>query len=331
MTTPTTTDAAAATPGRPERRRVTGLIRANGILIVFVVMFAILALSSDAFLRPANLLNILDQQVPVIIIAAAGTLVLVAGGIDLSVGAVYGLAGVVAAQTALAVGTVAGVAAGIASGLAIGLFNGIAVTRFRINPLIATLAGAFIIRGLAAAITQGKLLTLFDDESYAWLGRATFLGVKVAIWLAAVVVVVLGLLLARSTLGRWLYAVGGNAEAARLAGIDVSRTRVLTYVLSGGAAGLAGVLVSSKVASAQADAGAGLEFTVLAGMIVGGTSILGGEGAVWRSVLGVVFIALIGNGFNLLGLDPLYQQMILGVILLVAVGFDTWSRLGRRR
>lgn len=322
----TVTDAPTASA-----RTVTARIRSNGIVVVFVVMFVVLALTSDAFLRPANLMNILDQQVPLLVIAAAGTLVIVGGGLDLSVGAVYALSAVVAAQTALAAGTVAGVAAGIAAGVVVGLLNGVAVTYFRINPLIATLAAAFIIRGLASAVTQGKLITLFDDESYAWLGRASFLGVKVAVWIAAVIVVVLGLVLARGTFGRRLYAVGGNAEAARLAGIAVSRVRLTTYVLSGGAAGVAGVLVSSKVASAQADAGSGLEFAVLAGIIVGGTSILGGEGAVWRSVLGVLFIALIGNGFNLLGLDPLYQQMILGAILLVAVGFDTWSRLGRRR
>lgn len=306
-------------------------LRRNGILAIFLLIFVALALSSDAFFTSSNLLNILDQQVPLIIIAAAGTLVLVAGGIDLSVGAVYALAGVVAAQVALSVGTGFGIMAGIAAGLAVGLFNGIMVTFFRINPLIATLAAAFIIRGLASAITQGKLLTLFDDESYFWLGRAEFLGIKVAIWIAIVIVIALGLLLSRSIFGRHLYAIGGNSEAARLAGIRVDTNRLVTYVLSGGAAGIAGVIVSSKVASAQAESGSGLEFTVLAGIVVGGTSILGGEGAVWRSVLGVLLIALIGNGFNLLGLDPLYQQMILGAILLLAVGFDTFSRLGRRK
>ena len=135
-----------------------------------------------------------------------------------------------------------------------------------------------------------------------------------------IAVIVIGVLLARTTSGRYMYASGGNAEAARLAGVRVDAIRVLTFVVSGGAAGLAGVIDASRVLSAQAASGDGSPFTVLAGIVVGGTSILGGEGAVWRTFLGVLFIALIGNGYDLLGLDPLYEQITLGVILLAAVG-----------
>ena len=134
------------------------------------------------------------------------------------------------------------------------------------------------------------------------------------------------MLLARTTAGRYMYASGGNADAARLAGVRVDAVRVLTFVVSGGAAGLAGVIDASRVLSAQASSGDTLAFTVLAGIVVGGTSILGGEGAVWRTFLGVLFIALIGNGYDLLGLDPLYEQITLGVILLAAVAIDSWAR-----
>jgi ribose transport system permease protein len=133
-------------------------------------------------------------------------------------------------------------------------------------------------------------------------------------------------LLALTTYGRYLYATGGNPEAARLAGVAVDRVRLTAFALSGLAAGLAGVVDTSRVLSAQANAGTFLAFTVLAGIVVGGTSIMGGEGAVWRTVVGCLFIALIGNGFNLLGLDPFYRQITLGGILLVAVGIDAWSR-----
>jgi ribose transport system permease protein len=140
---------------------------------------------------------------------------------------------------------------------------------------------------------------------------------------------VIGWLLAATTVGRYMYASGGNAEAARLAGVRVDGIRTLTFVLSGAAAGLAGVIDTSRVLSAQAGAGdTALAFTVLAGIVVGGTSILGGEGAVWRTVVGVLFIALIGNGYILLGLDPLYEQITMGVILLAAVGLDALSRRG---
>ena len=145
-----------------------------------------------------------------------------------------------------------------------------------------------------------------------------------------VAVVVFGLLLARTTAGRYMYAAGGNAEAARLAGVRVDAVRILAFTLSGAAAGLAGVIDTSRVLSAQAGtADTTLAFTVLAGIVVGGTSILGGEGAVWRTVVGVLFIALIGNGYILLGLDPLYEQITMGVILLAAVGLDVWTRQRR--
>ncbi len=141
----------------------------------------------------------------------------------------------------------------------------------------------------------------------------------------------MGLVLSATTAGRYMYAVGGNAEAARLAGVRVDAIRVLTFVLSGGAAGLAGVIDTSRVLSAQASSGdTALAFTVLAGIVVGGTSILGGEGAVWRTVVGVLFIALVGNGYILLGLDPLYEQITMGALLLAAVALDSWTR-GRLR
>ena len=142
-----------------------------------------------------------------------------------------------------------------------------------------------------------------------------------------IIAIAMAVLLARTTFGRYVYATGGNAEAARLAGVRTDTVRIATFALSGTAAALAGVLDGSRVLSAQASSGgAFLTFTVLAGIVVGGTSIMGGEGAVWRTVVGCLFIALIGNGFNLLGLDPFYQQVTLGVILLLAVGLDAWSR-----
>ena len=148
-----------------------------------------------------------------------------------------------------------------------------------------------------------------------------------SIWLMIVAVIVIGILLARTTTGRYMYAAGGNAEAARLAGVRVNGVRITAFVISGAAAGLAGVIDTSRVLTAQAGtADTALAFTVLAGIVVGGTSILGGEGAVWRTVVGVLFIALIGNGYVLLGLDPLYEQITMGAILLVAVGLDAWAR-----
>ena len=301
--------------------------RALGILIPFVVLFITLSVTSGPFLTKVNLLNILDQQSATLIIAAAGTLVLVAGGIDLSVGAVYSLAAVTAAEVAQHHNAWLAIFLGVAAGGLVGLVNGLVTTVLRINSLIATLAMSFVIAGAASRITKGNLLVLFDNHSFGELARTEFITVKTSIWLMVGAVIVLAIVLARTTAGRYMYAAGGNAEAARLAGVRVDGVRILTFVLSGLAAGVAGVIDASRVLSASASAeSTTLAFTVLAGIVVGGTSILGGDGAVWRSVVGVLFIALIGNGYILLGLDPLYEQITMGVILLAAVGLDAWTR-----
>jgi ribose transport system permease protein len=316
------------TAGRLQSPTVARL-RGAGILIPFVILFAVLSLTSDSFATRVNLLNILDQQSAVLIIAAAGTLVLVAGGIDLSVGAVYSLAGVVSAHFALHTNPVIAIALGIGVGLLVGLANGLITTVFRINALITTLAMSFVVSGFASLIAKGNLLVLFDKPGFGKLARTEWFTVKTSIWLMIVSVLVIGFVLSATTAGRYMHAAGGNAEAARLAGVRVNTIRVLTFVISGGAAGLAGVIDTSRVLSAQASTqDTTLAFTVLAGIVVGGTSILGGEGAVWRTVVGVLFIALIGNGYILLGLDPLYEQITTGAILLAAVGLDALTRRG---
>ena len=301
--------------------------RALSIVLPFVALFITLSVASGPFLTKVNLLNILDQQSATLIIAAAGTLVLVAGGIDLSVGAVYSLAAVTAAEVAQHHNAWLAIFLGVGAAGLVGLLNGLVTTLLRINSLIATLAMSFVIAGVASRITKGNLLVLFDNHSFGELARTQFITVKTSIWWMVGAVIVLAIVLARTTAGRYMYAAGGNAEAARLAGVRVDGVRILTFVLSGLAAGLAGVIDASRVLSASASAeSTTLAFTVLAGIVVGGTSILGGEGAVWRSVVGVLFIALIGNGYILLGLDPLYEQITMGLILLAAVALDAWTR-----
>jgi ribose transport system permease protein len=308
------------------RQTLTRGIGRAGILIPFLLTFIVLAVASPDFLRFENLANILDQQSGIIIAACAATLVIIAGGIDLSIGAVYGLAGATATQLVATAGVPAGIAAGIGIGAVVGLANGILVTRFRINALIGTLAMTYVVSGAGALATKGNLIVAFDHPEFQQVAATSIFGITSAAWIMIVGAIAAGIVLARSALGRYVYATGGNATAARLAGIMVDGVRVTTFVLSGAAAAIAGILDGSRVLSAQASSGSFLTFTVLAGVVVGGTSILGGEGSIWRTVVGCLFIALIGNGFNLLGLDPYYQQIVLGVILLLAVGIDAWSR-----
>jgi ribose transport system permease protein len=307
-------------------RRLAGSgLRDHGIVFFFLALFLFLTFSSGAFFTQANFLNLLDQSAAVGLIAAANTLLLVSGGFDLSVGAIFALAGVVAGLMEPHIGVPAALVLGVLSGVVAGACNGVVATVGRINPLVATLASQIIIRGIALALTGGMLVSV-ADPSFKDLGTGEFLGIHYSIYLWLGFAVVCGGLLAFTRYGRHIYAVGGNPEAARLSGIRVDLVKGSAYVLSGLAAGLAGVLVASRVATGQADAGTGMELDVIAAVVIGGTSIAGGEGAVWRTVLGVLLMALIGNGFNLLSINPIYQQILQGAIILAAVGADAWAR-----
>lgn len=304
--------------------------RLAGIFIPFMILFVALSITSQPFLHTTNLINILDQQAATLAIAAAGTLVLVSGGIDLSVGATYGLATVISGELAAHHSPLLAIGLAILAGLGVGIVNGLVIAVFKINPLIATLAMSFVIAGIALKVSGGNLVVLSQNSGFYKFANSQFLTIPSAVWMTLVVVVILSLLLARTTFGRYVVASGGNAEAARLAGVRVNLVRIGCFAMSGGAAALGGVIDTSRLLSAQAaGGGSALSFTVLAGIVVGGTSIAGGEGSVPRTVIGVLFIALIGNGIILLGIDPLYQQIVLGLILLLAVGLDVWARKRR--
>lgn len=328
MSAPEVTQAksqAAVAAGVRARANPLSALREYGIIVAFALLFVVLSLSSDAFLTTDNLLNILDQSAPVGIIACAGTLVIIARGFDISTGAMFAASGVVAALVARDVGTEAGFAAGIATALLCGCFNGLVVTLGRINTFIATLATGIIIRGLATALADGEFITV-SSPSFEVLGNGTLgpIDYSTLCWIGFAAIC--GFLLWKTVYGQSVYAVGGNPEAARLSGIRVNWVIASTFILSGLASGIAGAIGASRVSTGQADVGVGLELTAIAAIVIGGTSIQGGEGAIWRTILGVLLLALIGNGFNLLDVDPLYQMTFQGVVILLAVGIDAWSR-----
>lgn len=308
----------------PASRLRLGRARDYGIVVVFLALFIALSIASPAFLSSRNLLNILAQSAPIGIIACGGTLVIIAGGFDLSVGAIFAFSGVIAAKTANAVDPVAGLLAGLLVGVVLGLINGGIVTLFRVNTFIATLASGYVFRGVATLITGGFLVSVSDD-AFSFLGREEVFSVKVSVFIFAAVALFTGFLLTRTRFGRYIFAVGGNPEAARLSGIRVDLIRTATFVYSGVCASLAGIIATSRVSTGQADAGVGIELAAIAAIVIGGTSILGGEGAAWRSVLGVLLIAMIGNGFNVMNIDPFYQSIVQGLIILVAVAVDARS------
>ncbi len=310
-------------------RRGVGDLRQSGILLPFVALFVVLSITSSHFFTGTNLLDVLDQQASTLVAAAGETLVLVTGGLDLSIGAVYVLAGVTAAHFALVTNPTFAILLALLAGLAVGLVNGIVTAVFRVNSLIATLASSYVVIGIAGLATGGNIIDDFTHPSFGDFSSTLFLGVHTSTWVMIFVVLLLGFLLHRTTTGRYMYAAGGNREAAQLAGVRVRQVQIVAFACSGVVAALGGVIDTSRVLSSPSvsNEGFGLGFAVLAGVVVGGTSILGGRGAMWRSVIGILFIALIGNGFNLLGANPLYETIVLGVLLVGAVAFDSWTRL----
>jgi ribose transport system permease protein len=305
-------------------------LREFGIVIAFAVLFITLTIASSSFLTKTNLLNILEQNAYIGMIACGGTLVIIAGGFDLSVGAIFALSGVIGAEVANHVDPVAGLVAAILTGLVCGLLNGLVATYIKVNTFIGTLASGYVFRGIATIITSGFLITV-SATSFTLLGQDEFFEVRFGIWFFALVALILSFILMRTAFGRHVYAVGGNSEAARLSGVRVGFVRAATFTISGLCAGLAGMLEASQNGSGQPNVGVGYELTAIAAIVVGGTSIAGGEGAIWRTVLGVLFIALIGNGFNLLSINPFYQSLVQGLIILFAVSADVWTRTAVRR
>lgn len=306
-------------------RRALGSLQEVGIVIAVLALFITLSVSSEAFLTSANLLNILDQWAPTAIIACGATIVIISGGFDLSVGAIFAVSGIVAVGAANEFGVAVGLLAGVLAGAVCGLGNGLLVTVGRVNTFIGTLGSSIILRGLAVSLTGGYILAA-DSDAFPNLGRTEFLGAKWSVFILIAVIGLCGYLLWRTVYGRHIFAVGSNEEAARLAGVKVNRVRATAFVLSGALAGVAGIIVASRAGSAQSDAAAGIEFTAIAAVVIGGNSIFGGQGAIWRTMLGIALLALIRNGFNLLNVDPMYQQMVEGGIIIAAVAIDGWAR-----
>ena len=325
-----TDQAGAVAGGYPDRVRARLArvdIRNYGALIAFVVLFVTLSIASSHFLTKGNLSNILDQWGPLGMLTIGETICILAGVFDLSVGSMVSVTAVVGTKVAVHGSPTLGLLAAVFAGLGLGIVNGTVIHLTRINSFIGTLAMSVVYSGLAILITGGNTVTVIDP-SFGTLGQGSFLGITYVGWFflgfTAVAIVFIG----RTTFGRYVYAVGGNQLAARLSGIRVDMIRGGCFAISGLAAGLAGMLLASRTQSAAADVGAGFELTAISAAVVGGTSIFGGDGAVWRGFLGIMLLALIGNGFNLLNINTTYQQIVQGGLILIAVAAD---QLLRRR
>ncbi len=300
--------------------------RTYGILVVTLLLFCLLTLTTDGFLSERNMRNILDQQSGVLIAASFMTMAIIAGNFDISVGAVYVATPLVALLVENATGSIPlALVAGLAAGAVMGGINGFAVTRLKVNSFIATLATSFMFFGAGYLVSDRSIMRP-EGEGWRALARTRVFELTTATWIALIVVILAGILLTRTRFGRNVYATGANREAARLAGVNVDRVQMITFVLLAGSAALAGILGSSRAISAQPSDDFSFIFAVLTAVIVGGTSIAGGSGAIWRTVTAVFFLAFLSNGFNLHQIDPIWQRLIEGFVILVAVSIDAASQ-----
>ncbi|MGA8205343.1 MAG: ribose ABC transporter permease [Woeseiaceae bacterium] len=302
-------------------------------LIALVLMVVAMSLLSDTFLTADNGWNILRQISVNLCLSIGMTLIILSGGIDLSVGAILALSGAVAAgvlKNGIALPafdvmvrfTLPGaILSGIGVGLLLGWFNGFAITRFRLPPFVATLGMLSIARGLTMLWTGGFPVTGLG-AAFGFLGTGILLGVPMPVWITAGLVVAFVVVTRKTRFGRYLYAVGGNERAALLTGLRVNRIKVLVYTLGGGLAGVAGLLVTARLDSAQPNAGLGYELDSIAAVVIGGTSLSGGRGSVMGTVLGCLIIGVLNNGLFLLNVSPFWQQVVKGLVILAAVAID---------
>jgi ribose transport system permease protein len=306
-------------------------------LLALVVMVVTLSLLSGNFLQVENLRNIFLQISINLCLSIGMTMIILSGGIDLSVGSVLALSGAVAAGllkngvalpkfNLLIQFTVFGaIVAGVIVGLGLGWFNGLVITRFKLPPFVATLGTLSIARGLTMLWTGGFPVTGLGDR-FGFMGTGQVLGAAMPVWISAVLVALFVLVLRRTRLGRYVYAVGGNERAATFSGVDVNRVKLSVYTLGGGLAGVAGLLLTARLDSATPSAGFSYELDSIAAVVIGGTSLSGGRGSIFGTVLGCLIIGVLNNGLVLLEVSPFWQQVIKGFVILIAVAIDRANR-----
>lgn len=300
---------------------------AIGFLVLLVVLVAVASITTDTFLSPQNLTNLLRQMVTTGLLAFGMLVVILTGGIDLSVGSVVAFAGIVSAGLVANLPLPLALLIGVATGIGFGTVNGMLVAGFTLAPFVVTLATLTTIRGLAFVYSDVPIAPA--DTSFFWLGTASIGPIPLTTVIMLVVFLIGGIFLTRTPAGRAIVAIGGNRETVRLAGISVKKHLVLAYTISGFCAGLAGVILASRVGIAQPSVGVGFELDAIAACVIGGASLAGGKGSVRATLGGVLVLALINNLLNLYGVQSFWQQVLKGLIILVVIIIQARSRRGR--
>jgi ribose transport system permease protein len=306
-------------------------------LIALLVLCLALTLLTDKFLTIDNAWNVMRQISVNICIATGMTLVILTSGIDLSVGSILALTGAIAAGLLknglefpsfnLYVGftLVGAVAGGVVVGSALGFFNGWTITRFKVPPFVATLAMLTIARGLTFLWTKGFPISNLGAD-FDYIGMGWFLGVPLPVWISVTIVSIAVLVTRQTRFGRYVYAIGGNENAARLSGININAVKIAVYTIAGALAAVGGIMVTSRLDSAQPNAGVSYELDAIAAVVIGGTSLSGGKGSILGTVLGAIIIGVLNNGLVLLDVSPFWQQVVKGFVILLAVVIDKANR-----
>ena len=290
-----------------------------GLPIAFLGLLVIFSIFSPQFLSVSNITNVLRQVAPLALLAFAQTIVIISAGIDLSQGSIVGLVSVVTAMVLLATNMWVGILAGLLAGLLIGLFNGVLTAKTKIPPFIVTLGMLSVARGAALTLTGGLPIFNLEADKFFFLGSGYIFHIPVPVYFAVIGFGLTYVILQLTPLGRYCYAIGGNEETVRLAGINVAKYKILIYTLSGLFSGIAGVLLTARVISGQPLLGTGYELQAVAAVVIGGTSLFGGVGRIGGTILGVLFVGILNNGLNLLGVSTFVQQIVIGFTIIVAV------------
>ncbi len=339
-------DATRAVAPAPKRFDLIGFLARFAPLIFLIVLMAGFAIAEPRFLSPLNLFNVLRQVSIYGLLAVGMTFVILTAGIDLSIGSLVAFCGLVAAavakggisnrfnvgagQDALGYGWELAALAAICVGILGGFLQGFAITRLKVPPFVVTLGGMSAFRGAALLFAAGGPISGFPPD-FVWWGQGRILGqVPVPVICFLAFAVLAHIVLRYTRYGRQVYAVGGNPEAARLSGLNVRRVTLSVYVIMGFFAGLGSFVLAARLNSAEAVAGTGYELTVIASVVIGGTSLFGGVGSIFGTVIGTILIGVLLNGLVLLDVSSYVQQIIIGVIIVLAVAFDTFAKSRRR-
>lgn len=339
MATATTSRTASPAVAVPTRRGIGEFLLDQRAFVALIVLVIIFSLLSDAFLQPANLITMTKHVAYNAILAMGMLLVIITGGIDLSIGSTVGLSGIVAGVLLqgwdLALFDVTAYPAvwvviliSLAVGGLVGAINGVLITRFNVAPFIATLGMLYVARGAALLISNGSTFPRLRGEpelgntGFGFLGTGRPLGIPTAIWIMIAFAIVIAVLVTRTPFGRWLYATGGNERAAQLGGVPVRTVKMRVYIISGICAAMAGLIIASELTSAAPQTGATFELNAIAAVVIGGASLSGGRGTVKGALIGAFVIGFLSDGLVMVGVSSFWQTVIKGLVIVLAVMLD---------